>query len=109
MSRYVRFDHVAVAQLEADFLGPSASLAAECVFVNRQNGASYGHSKITRWSPQTQQKLLELRTFMERDLAELFFEDADSTSIEAVNAPLKNEKTSGIGEQFSEDPDAPQG
>ena len=111
MSRIVRFDHVAVAEMEAGFLGPSATLSAQCVFVSRQNGASYGHSKITRWSAETQAKLLELRALMERDLAELFFEDTEGTPLtKTLEKPMISDQGGGgIGERFSGDADAPQG
>lgn len=66
-----KFDSLTVAKLSVSFLGPTLDFVGEAAFADSQTGQTHGWTRNTQWSPETINKLKELRAQMEVDLGQL--------------------------------------
>ena len=66
-----KFNAIAVAKLDANFMGPTLSLKATAAFVDEKTGNTHGWTEGVGevWSDKTMKKLNELRQSMEEDFA----------------------------------------
>ena len=79
------------------------------VFVNEKTGTSFGSAEMTRWSPETLQRLAELRASVEQDVEALMFDDGITTTMRAPQAPAEP-PAGGLGEFLANKAgDPPQG
>jgi len=91
------FNAVAVLDIDAiSFIGPSIHLVAHAAFVNTNTGDSYGETTCTNWSPNTFEKLKELRAAMELDVAAKVFETDTVGAL--AGSPVAASVGDGIGE-----------
>lgn len=93
-----KFNAVAVLEIDGvDFTTRDVVLVAHGAFVDTKSGATYGRTTCRRWSQTTIDKLNELRTSIEQDLAALVFESEGKKAAVALAAPT------GIGEHLQND------
>ena len=107
MSRPAKFDQLKVAEISVNFLEASPSITAKAAFISTQTGQTHGWTTGRQWSPETLEKLAELRASMERDLAVTHFEDgaiSTSTPVGSIR-----ESFAGLGEHLGSAGDIPQG
>lgn len=97
-----KFNAIAVAKIEADFLKPTLSLKSTAAFVDEKTGQTHGWTEGTGdiWSDQTMKKLDELRRSMEMDMASRHFFGISMTS-QPENPDPQN--TEGLGEYLGDD------
>jgi len=94
-----KFDGIAVAKFEIDFLRTPVHIEIKAAFVNSKTGATHGWTTGDgNISDKTRALMLELRNSMEQDLAERHF----SSGGVAFNslAPRKADAVGGIGEHL---------
>ena len=102
------FNAVTLLRIEAvSFASKEAPLVGQGAFVNTNTGMTYGQTTCRIWSKRTLDKLAELRSYMEEDLAALVFERAGATS--PTGPALQQSEPGGIGEDLrGGGPEAPQ-
>lgn len=102
-----KFDGLTLGEFSASFLGPSGAvhLEAKTAFVDSTTGATHGWTNTTTWSPETIEKLKELKEVMERDVAKVHFVGGGETLASTRKAASLGE--GGLGELLS-GKDAPQ-
>ena len=92
-----KFDALAIGELTVNFLGPTTKVVAKAAFVASETGHTHGWTTNESWSPETIQKLRELRQAMEMDLAKIHFGDGVSAiATEGLQVPA-----AGLGEFLS--------
>lgn len=92
----VRFDGIAVAKLEIDFLKNPVHIEVQAAFVNSKTGDTHGWARGgVNFSDKTRMLMLQLRDSMEQDLAKRHF-TAGASSRDSLEG--QREQTSGIGE-----------
>lgn len=97
----LKFNSIAVSELNADFMKATIVLKAVAAFVDSETGETHGWSRGdgTVWSKDTLKKLQELRSAMERDLGRIHFtEDSVASNGEDKKPGLNFPK--GIGEHL---------
>ena len=101
-----KFDGITMGEFSANFLSPTVELKCKAAFINQGTGATHGWTNGASWSPETIQKLNELKESMEKDLGKVHFVgggesffSGNSTSSGGTMGP------SGLGEHID---DAPQ-
>jgi hypothetical protein len=93
-----KFDAIAVGEFTVNFLGPTTKVTAKAAFVATESGFTHGWTTNESWSPETIQKLRELRQAMETDLARIHFgADAAMPGQEGLQVP-----TAGLAEFLNE-------
>ncbi len=98
------FNAISVLKIEpVVFSSSDVRLTGQGAFVNTENGMTYGQTTCSRWSKRTLEKLAELRTAMEEDMAAMVFVQAGPTS---PAGPVVD--PGGIGETLRNNADAPQ-
>ena len=105
-----KFTGVALANMSADFMKPVVELEGQVAFVDPTSGGTYAWTKFKQWSPQTLQKLRELRDSMEQDSANYFLSDSQSVEEVAVVQPKPQGKglgspPRGLGDYLEESAD----
>jgi len=111
--RDANFNALALGELSVNFLEAPAKVTAKAAFINTQTGQTHGWTTCHQWSPDTIEKLRELRMLMERDLGALHFADdaggvASSTTTTRGGALGKSFQ--GLGEKLgSVEEEVPQG
>lgn len=93
-----KFDGIALGEFTVNFLGPTTKVVAKAAFVGTQSGHTHGWTTNEQWSPETMQKLGELRAAMESDLARVHFTGGDVASSSGVFGG----QIGGLGEHLSE-------
>lgn len=91
-----RFDGIAVAKIEIDFLKNPVHIEVQAAFVNSKTGDTHGWTRGgVNFSDKTRTLMLQLRDSMEQDLADRHFTTGGSMS---ASSPARSEQTGGIGE-----------
>ena len=101
-----KFDGLAVLELSASFLGPTVKLEAKTAFTNTKNGDTHGWTINTQWSPQTIEKLKELRAALEVDLGRIHLDGGGEVLVGPANTvigPRGIAPDLGLGEHLSGD------
>lgn len=89
-----KFDGIAIGEFTVNFLDHTTKLHAKAAFVASESGLTHGWTTNEQWTPTTMEKLRELRTAMENDLAAIHFSGAFS----AGNVPSADTRSTGLGE-----------
>lgn len=97
-----KFDGIAIGNISVDFLGPTLTMTCKAAFVDSTSGNTHGYTTGASWSPETIQKLKELKEAMERDLGRVHFAGEGTTTPLGASTTAE---ASGIGEHLA---DAPQ-
>jgi hypothetical protein len=88
------FNAITILDIDTiSFASTDIPLVAHAAFINTETGATYGETTWRRWGKDTMDKLAELRSAMELDVAGGVFK-SNSTS-----GPLSKAPPIGIGEQ----------
>lgn len=110
--RRVKFDAIRVGELTVNFMEAPAVVSAKAAFVSQRSGTTHGWTTCRQFSPDTIEKLRELRLLMERDIGRIHFTDDDEALSETTTTDGggKGQPSQGLGEYFGpgEDP-VPQG
>lgn len=88
--RTVLFNGIALGELSVNFLESPAKVVAKGAFINTTTGQTHGWTTCHQWSPDTIEKLRELRALMERDMAALHF-------VDGAVSPMGSPTTGGGG------------
>jgi len=96
-----KFDGIAVGEFSVNRLGPTIKMQAKAAFVGSQSGQTHAWTTNDEWTPATIEKLRDLLTAMEMDLARIHF--AESNPVPTSANPWQGEQRgSGLGEFLSE-------
>jgi hypothetical protein len=95
-----KFDGIAVGEFTAEFIGPTLNFTAKAAFVNSKNGDTHGWTTNKTWSPPVIEKLKELKTLMELDLAAIHLSGVDLVA--AVPTSHSARDPGGLGEHVGE-------
>ena len=100
----LKADGIAVMEIsDISFLAGTANtkMIAKVAYVNSKTGATLGSFPHQCWSKPTLDALQALRTAMEQDIAQLYFDKSKAAGVAAGQ-----KKTGGLG-AFLGEPDAP--
>ena len=92
--RTAKFDGMAIGELSVNFIESPAKVVAKGAFIDRQTGQTHGWSTNHQWSPDTIEKLRELRMLMERDMEAIHFADGSVGPISPTTGG------GGLGDSF---------
>lgn len=99
--RPAKFNAVSVGEISVNFIEQPSKVLVKGAFINTENGQTHGWTTCSQWSPDTVEKLRELRMLMERDMAELHFADFSSAVVghsSTTGGGLINALPQGLGE-----------
>lgn len=91
-----RINGIAVGEVSVSFIGGVTEMQAKAAFINSDNGLTHGWTEHKSWSPATLQRLMELKSAIEEDLAAVHFEDG-ATASSPQRAGLR-QRTTGLDE-----------
>jgi hypothetical protein len=93
-----KFNGIAVAKIEVDFLRNPVHIDVQAAFVNVKTGDTHGWTRGTPgWSDKTRELISSLRLSMEEDLAARHLEGGASPVSSASSSKVGGEPT-GLGE-----------
>jgi len=92
-----KFDGIAVAKIEIDFLKNPVHIEVQAAFINTKTGDTHGWTRGGNvFSDRTRTLLLQLRDSMEQDLADRHFSTGGSSL--NTSGPPRAEHVGGISE-----------
>lgn len=108
--RTVKFNAVRVAEITVSVIETPSVISAKAAFVNTETGNTHGWTNCKSWSPETLEKLRELRECMERDISAIHFVDGAIGPAATTSGGGIRESFKGLGEHLgSSDEPVPQG